>query len=245
MRVVLFVSLVFFFGFEACWADFPDSRFLIDAGSGIDVVSGTDQNYQESSVGDLTKDDAFSCIAKSFIRCLDADTLIRCNASETAEENEACSPFVCASSLGRCAECDPKTGPICSNNQAISCNSEGKKVAVSCPYGCSLGICCVDKDKDKFSACTGDCNDDDPLVHPNQTEFQIKASNGSYDYNCDTKDTLEYPDLAQCIKNGGDCQGNGWKTSVPKCGDSGEFITCNKKGSGCEEVSSTVTQRCL
>jgi hypothetical protein len=89
-----------------------------------------------------------------------------------------------------------------------------------------------------------DCDDTNANVKPGQTAFfTVARSDGSFDYDCDGAQTVEYSSLTKgscmCIWGpwGGGCGGDhGWKMStVPACGESGDFIA-----NGC--APDTVTQ---
>ncbi len=69
-----------------------------------------------------------------------------------------------------------------------------------------------------------DCDDSDPLVHPNQTKFFTgKSKHGLWDYNCDYKVTKQYAVKASCpsTTDASVCKAKGvpgWVGDVPACG---------------------------
>jgi hypothetical protein len=132
--------------------------------------------------------------------------------------------------------------------------------------GSSSGGGSCDKDNDSFTAvsCGGnDCCDTDATAHPSQTMFFSMADNcGSFDYNCDGSETLEYSgDLScyyagitcveQCgVPNACTCGGStcsyGYLGAAPSCGNSAPYGTCVMSGMACN-IQTTVqsqTQAC-
>lgn len=72
-----------------------------------------------------------------------------------------------------------------------------------------------------FVADGTDCYDGNARAYPDSPEFmEVDRGDGSYDYNCDNVETLQYPDLYACKA---DVSYNfGWDGSpVPNCGESG------------------------
>jgi len=92
----------------------------------------------------------------------------------------------------------------------------------------------------------GDCNESDPDAHPGQLEFFDQPTSGtqSFDFDCDGKETGEYPDLVDCRKEPPDCVGEGWEGSVPACGQIGTFVPCDKGSCNPAPQGSPKTQRC-
>jgi hypothetical protein len=100
----------------------------------------------------------------------------------------------------------------------------------------------VDKDNDgygdensKIEACEfkvglsklgGDCDDNDPRVFPNQKSFfSTPRKNGSFDYNCDKKQSVRLITRAYCVvkENKKGCRyASGWdiknSQKIPSCG---------------------------
>ncbi len=73
----------------------------------------------------------------------------------------------------------------------------------------------------------GDCCDRDPNVYPGQQAYFTTASAcGTFEYNCTKFIEAEYPNLVNCSLG---CPSGpaGWGSTVPGCGESGTFATCN------------------
>jgi hypothetical protein len=80
---------------------------------------------------------------------------------------------------------------------------------------------------------SGDCDDNDPKVHPNQTTyFLVARDGGSFDYNCNgsiemdpTVDCSDSLACGSCTLSA--CAGNaGFDGGIPACGGSGSFCFC-------------------
>jgi hypothetical protein len=107
-----------------------------------------------------------------------------------------------------------------------------------------------DQDRDGYRvvgpACGGtDCCDVDARVHPGQTSF-FEASNycGSFDYNCDGRETPEYG-KANCMLGWFACSGDGFSDPSVKCGDTGTFTACAYMAvAACSMSDSTKIQPC-
>jgi hypothetical protein len=91
-------------------------------------------------------------------------------------------------------------------------------------------VCDQDGDGHKATgaACGGDdCCDADARVHPGQTSFfTTPGACGGYDYDCDSKETLEYGG-ASCQWSTFSCNGDGFAAPVPACGQIGTFTSCS------------------
>lgn len=83
-----------------------------------------------------------------------------------------------------------------------------------------------------------DCDDDDTDVFPGQRAFfttsrcdRPGAAPGilCWDYDCDGQETLQWPRAAACTRGLG-CSDEGWGLldglNVPRCGESGDWVTC-------------------
>ena len=94
---------------------------------------------------------------------------------------------------------------------------------------------CRDDDGDGVSTCEGDCDDSERDVHPGQKQYFTTAYGSSFDYDCDGKETPQYPDLVSCALQGEQCTGEGWQEGgkVPACGESGVFFECQLVGKSC------------
>ena len=105
-----------------------------------------------------------------------------------------------------------------------------------------------DADGDDYGAVASggtDCNDNDADVHPGVTAWFDAPSNGSYDYNCDKQEEPRWPDKVNCQIVAGKSVGDGWSgaAAVPACGVNGMLTTCVKKGSKCQEDTTTQTKQ--
>ena len=75
-----------------------------------------------------------------------------------------------------------------------------------------------------------DCYDSNASAHPGQTAyFTADRGDGSYDYNCDGSDDKQYQDVSggcawDMIYISCECNGEGWESSVPRCGSSDLWI---------------------
>ena len=232
-------SLLITAAVAGCWADFPDSRLGRDG-----RVDGPIWSDGATFPDGPPAPDKYHCTPGAFISC-DGKQLKKCNAAGDGLTTIDCSPAACDTSLARCTQCDPAQAPTCSNSSVVACTSDGVTQTTACPLGCQGGQCCVDVDKDAYSACSGDCNDNDPLVNPKQTTFQTAPSNGSYDYNCDSTEEQQYAALVSCAMVAGVCTGSGWEGTVPACGVDGSFADCQKKGPNCDQQpAKTLKQGC-
>lgn len=218
--------------------------------------------------------DKFICTPQAFLGCSSSNIMLRCNAYGTGTVTINCSPYLCDSANQRCAQCDPKTAPVCQGNDLLSCTSDGLIQKVTCPNGCLNGACinCVvkafyqDKDLDgygdpkaKVESCAQpanyvandlDCDDLDPAAHPGQNAFFNVPTNGTknFDYNCSKVEEQEFPSLVNCVLSSGtNCIGDGWINQIPSCGQTGMWAKCNKQGGnppGCGLTSASRIQGC-
>lgn len=256
-----------------CWADFPDSRFELDATSQPDINTQDiplwddqgqilDQGPDQGPLADqgpqpdnalvdmpLTPDlpvsDGFTCTPDAFVGCATKDQLLRCNKKGDGTVTESCKPNLCNATAKRCDECKPGSKPTCSGSNLIGCSSVGLKTTTPCALNCKGGVCCLDGDKDTHTDCDGDCNDADDKVYPGATDWHTTASGGSFDYNCDNKSDRQYPNPVNCTMSGGKCGGDGWTGTVPACGAFGQLTTCVKQGNKCEKgTTSPIKQGC-
>jgi len=112
--------------------------------------------------------------------------------------------------------------------------------------GCPSGVPGADSDGDG-TADESDCLPCDPNVHPNVTAWQsVPRTDGSWDYDCDGLEELEYPSAGKCAQPGCVLQQGFYK--VPPCGGAGEKIAwCAPNGLSCTtqyESSGSSKQRC-
>jgi hypothetical protein len=89
-----------------------------------------------------------------------------------------------------------------------------------------------DLDQDGFratGACGGnDCCDYDSRSNPSETTFYATPDAcGSFDYNCDNQLEEQFPTASNCQVSGFTCSGEGFDKTVPACGASGTFDSCN------------------
>lgn len=102
---------------------------------------------------------------------------------------------------------------------------------------------CIDGDNDGVKNCEGDCNDRDARVKPSQTKYFTEASDNSFDYNCDDIAQRELTAVASCTFNRGNCTGDGWKGQLPACGESHDYVTCVRGGSGGVKCTEQTTKK--
>lgn len=93
-----------------------------------------------------------------------------------------------------------------------------------------------------YVAIKGDCYDNNAAAKPGQTQwFDHDRGDGSFDYNCDNAEDMEFTAIA------GDCStGNaphtGWISKVPACGASA--LWQNEDGMGCYSPGTDPKQGC-
>ena len=98
----------------------------------------------------------------------------------------------------------------------------------------------------KSSTTKEDCNDGQNDVYPGQKTFfsvAIPGTSGSFDYDCDGKDELENASLEACAK-AQKCAGQGWLTTVPACGLTGNWVQCVMSKSCVAGAPTARVQRC-
>jgi hypothetical protein len=223
----------------------PDAP-VTDKGPTPDKQVG-DQQLVDQQVPDQTvpPPDGAVCTPNAFIKCVTTTMLEKCNNKGTATMTVDCSPYLCNAAAGRCNNCTIGAAPTCKGNTLVTCSAAGLEQTTPCQLGCQNGACCLNADKDAYTDCQGDCNDNDAKVFPGQTAWQTTASSGSFDYNCDKKEERQYPSQVNCQFVTGSCVGTGWAGTVPKCGAQGQLTTCKKQGSKCiEDTTTTATQGC-
>jgi hypothetical protein len=198
-----------------------------------------------------TLDVKISCTPGAFVACANSNKdLHKCNAAGDGVLVIVCGAAnKCDSTLQRCTECNPASAPVCQGTELATCSTDGLYTLTPCSAGCKAGKCCVDADKDTVSDCSAppDCNDNNADVFPGQTKyFDLPITGGtSFDYNCNSTEEKESPDLVKCQFTGSSCSGEGWQGSVPACGQSGTWVTCVKNGGVCDETPQPAKkQRC-
>lgn len=106
--------------------------------------------------------------------------------------------------------------------------------------------CDIDQDgyKSMQGSCGGnDCCDYDSRANPGDTAYYTSADScGSFDYDCNGKDNLQYP-KANCQLGFFSCNGNGFDQNPPACGASATYDTCDYFVA-CYTTQSTVTEGC-
>ena len=106
--------------------------------------------------------------------------------------------------------------------------------------------CDLDEDGYRSSSaeCGGtDCCDFDSRAYPAEPKYYGTADAcGSFDYDCNGKDDLEFP-VVNC-QYGLPCGGSGFDKAPPACGASATFDTCNFALFFCAQAQSTVTEDC-
>lgn len=100
--------------------------------------------------------------------------------------------------------------------------------------------------KCKNSTTKEDCDDTQKDVHPGQQTYFSVAIPGSssFDYNCDGKDDKEYDALENCAKSV-KCADPGWLTTVPACGQTGNWVQCVMNKTCMAGTPTARTQKCL
>ena len=93
-----------------------------------------------------------------------------------------------------------------------------------------------------------DCCDQDARVFPGQTEFFIYPNNeGSFDYNCDGVEEMEWANLHQCHEGNDPCElrEGGWRDYVPVCRGLGDLVrNCSPRTNECLAHSEREIQAC-
>lgn len=187
-----------------------------------------------------TLDVKITCTPGAFVACANSNKdLQKCNATGDGVVVIVCGAAnKCDTTLKRCTECNPASAPVCQGTDLATCSPDGLYAVTPCPAGCKAGKCCVDADKDTVSDCSSppDCNDGNASVFPGQSQFfDVPISGGaSFDYNCNSNEEKEFPDLVQCQFSGSACSGEGWQATVPACGQSGTWVLCVKNGGVCD-----------
>lgn len=250
----------------------PDNDGAADASSadGSSVPGDTGPGSPDLNVvdGGVPLADGGSCTPNAFMACKTASSMLRCNPSGNGTVIIDCAPFKCDATIKRCTECDPASAPYCQNDVLVTCTANGLLVKTTCPDGCKNGKCSTctpqlfykDADGDgwgnpgaSIKACSkpaghvstsGDCDDLDAAVHPQQKKYFDAPSKGTatFDYNCNTVVELQHAALAKCTWKGNNCVGDGWSQTVPQCGKTGTFINCVKKGGRGTSCSQSVVQ---
>jgi hypothetical protein len=118
-------------------------------------------------------------------------------------------------------------------------------------YGSTSSICACTPTGDYTSTLSSDCYDASASVNPTHTSFHTSnRGDGSYDYNCDDteeKETTATSDSCAWFDDFGCSSPDGWASSPPACGTTGNWRTeCHYVWfSGCEfETETAVTQAC-
>jgi len=222
------------------------------------------------------KSTPFSCTPGAFLSCHSTDVLNKCGVKGKGVEKVKCT-YGCNATAGRCNQCDPSEPAYCAKDVVVTCSASGELSKETCKYGCDAAKCkgCPkttfyrDIDADGYGnplvstlACEKpegyasnalDCNDELMEVRPGQSAFfkdPIVGTKKGFDYNCDTKQELQYPvaTLGSCARKGATCLGSGWLLLVPPCGGAGFYMECKPKGSkpkdGCKEVVVGGLQHC-
>ncbi|MCA9667918.1 MAG: hypothetical protein KC503_20110 [Myxococcales bacterium] len=245
---------------SGCWADFPENLLHDDGGV---TESGTPDITIDGALGDLdgqppppdlpagdtTVDSGpsdISCTPGEFLGCVSGNAFLRCASSGKATRRIDCGSASCSASARRCDQCTPGAPPTCgAGGERRTCTPDGLFVDMPCASGCAAGVCCKDDDND--GAGCNDCDDGDPRAKPGQMGWFDTPRNtaGGFDFNCDNNDELEIKNTYNCQKQGAGCIGAGWAAIVPACGDTAQFIDCNRAGGVCvPAVGQPRRQRC-
>lgn len=129
---------------------------------------------------------------------------------------------------------------------AVDAGADAIEDAASEAAGCPSSAPGADSDGDG-TVDADDCLPCDPNVHPNVTAWHsVPRSDGSWDYDCNGVEELEYPTAGKCAQPGCVLQQGFYK--VPPCGGAGEKIAwCKVNGYSCTtqyESSGSSKQRC-
>jgi hypothetical protein len=95
-----------------------------------------------------------------------------------------------------------------------------------------------------YAANDSDCFDRNPEAHPGQSAFfDGHRGDGSFDYDCDGQETLEWDSFGACDII---CDvTEGWLGTVPACGSSGDWLAyCGIAITGCTESTARQQQGC-
>ena len=104
---------------------------------------------------------------------------------------------------------------------------------------------CVDRDGDGVTTCDNDCDDDQRDIHEGQRAFfEEPLGARRFDYNCDGEEERQETAIADCREEGDGCAGEGWSESVPDCGESGTYDTCQLTGKKCTPRGEERIQSC-
>ncbi len=104
-----------------------------------------------------------------------------------------------------------------------------------------------------FDSSCRDCNDMDPDVNPDHTEFEttrhsdmLPGTPDSFDWNCDGTEEREFPNsVPACDAMAGTCtMGEGWTGGIPSCGMSGTWARCSGPPGCTITTVETRTQGC-
>lgn len=109
----------------------------------------------------------------------------------------------------------------------------------------SLACTCPKNTTTRNPALSVDCNDEDPRVHPGDVAFQVDpycvpgtgCATKSFDYDCSGTEDKQFTMAFSSCTTG--CGGAGWSTStIPACGESGDWTFCKSELIGCSKDSS-------
>ena len=92
-----------------------------------------------------------------------------------------------------------------------------------------------------------DCCDDDDRVFPGQTlYFEYPSNEGSFDYNCDGIEEMEWAELHECYEGNDLCELRlgGWQDYVPVCRGVGYWVSDCGTGHNCRATNSRKIQAC-
>ncbi len=107
-----------------------------------------------------------------------------------------------------------------SDGEANDSGDDANDAVLPCPSN----VPGVDSDGDGTPD-TDDCLPCDPNVHPNVTAFStVPRPDGSWDWNCDGIEELQYPAAGKCV-GPPNCSPQQGFYSVPPCGGKGEKIS--------------------
>lgn len=138
-----------------------------------------------------------------------------------------------SSSAGSSSSGNGGGGASSSSSAASSASSSSSASSASSSGAGGQSVDCdVDGDTVKGPQCNGlDCDDGDDRAHPGQTTYfsdLARKTKGGWDFNCDGKDTPQFPKAVPCNAAGQCPFTNVYVGALPPaCGQAGVFGSCD------------------